>query len=165
MSNPSIPTELTFENAFEGSFVIKKGVFNLTEIDQKIDNDGFPSPQNIDPNKLPNVERLIQVDQGANINLTFSLEGSLAGFLAGKWRAEAFFEKMGAGEFPGDAPSNVAPYDSSKAHYSINIPIRGIDAGMYRIVVCLTFEGPNGQQGPVAAFGDLGVVKFYKESR
>ena len=143
---------LTFENAFNGSFFITNGTFSLTE--------GPFGPFK----PTPNSQELIQTDQNANVNIKFQVGGLLVPFLAGKWKGEVFLEKMGGDEYTGPALSNTIPYNPANINYSldVNIPAGSIDEGIYRVVVCLTLESLTGAPGPVAAFGDLGILKYYE---
>jgi len=165
MSHPSSLQTLTFENQFSGSFTITDGKFKLVEgLDVNPDPDGFIGD--------PAVERLIQVDQPVTISLSWVNGGTLRSFVAGSWKGEVFLEQMGPDERKAvggiDAiPSNSIAYDPTQSNYVLDIvlPANSVLPGMYRIVVSLSFEGTSGKQGPVAAFGDLGLVKFYKEEQ
>lgn len=145
---------LTFENAFTGSFLITNGTFSLAEGAE--DSTGFPG--------VPAVTEVIQTDQSATVNINWDVSGTLATFLSGTWKGEVFLEKMGGGEFAGATPSTVIFYEPSATTYNLNvvIPANTVDEGIYRVVVCLSLEGTTGTPGPVAAFGDLGLIKFYE---
>ncbi|MEL6256482.1 MAG: hypothetical protein AAFR87_31050 [Bacteroidota bacterium] len=154
MSSPKIPQNLTFENAFTGSFSITNGTFSLLEGNE--DTTGFPGD--------PTVDEIIQTDQSATVKVKWDTTGTLVPFLQGNWKGEVFLEKMGGGEVSGAAPSTTIAYNPAVNSYSLTIviPPNTVDAGIYRVVVCLSLEGITGQPGPVAAFGDLGLIKFYK---
>ena len=145
---------LTFENAFTGSFLITKGKFALIEGTE--DSTGFPGD--------PSVAEVIQTDQSATVKIKWNVTGTLTTFLSGSWKGEVFLEKMGGGEYTGVTPSTTIIYEPSATSYNMKVvvPANSVEEGIYRVVVCLSLEGPTGTPGPVAAFGDLGLVKFYE---
>jgi len=110
---------------------------------------------------------IIQSDQPWSVVFHFSTQGLNNHIMAGKWQVQVLLEQMGGKEITLDPSFSQTEIDfiSRPSSYSatLQIPQNKIPPGVYRVVGVLTFKGPLGVPGPIAAFADMGLVQFYKE--
>lgn len=110
---------------------------------------------------------IIQVDQPWYILYHFRTTGLLNHLMAGTWHFRLFMEQMGGGEFtldPAYAIDQMNFVSKPNEYYKWAIvPPKNIPEGVYKAVASVTFKGPLGVPGPIAAFADIGLVQFYKE--
>lgn len=152
----SISQNLTFEETLP-YFGIKGGAaVALSEgADQ---NDFFPkaSPVNI-----------IQTDQMWYVKFRWETYGLLNHLMCGTFRLNLYLEEMGKGEFgldPAYSTANVSFKSKPHAYeHTMVIPAGQVPAGVYKLVASLTFTGPEGVPGPIAAFAEIGAMQIYAE--
>jgi hypothetical protein len=104
-----------------------------------------------------------------HVHAHWHTQGSIFALMnpAFKWKGEAIFELMGAGEFVG-APFNASvPFTPTAAnqHYDmrIDIPAGAVPDGIYRIILKLALDTSSAglTTTPICGFEDLGLVEFY----
>lgn len=112
---------------------------------------------------------VIRTNQPWGIHFEWETAGALNFLMSGTWHLTAQLEKMGVEEFdllaaaPGVDPKNV-PFVSEPHTYSewLVFPANIVSAGVYRLIVTITMDGPGGVPGPIAGYGDGGLLQFYK---
>ena len=108
---------------------------------------------------------IIRTDQRWAVRFNWTTEGALNYIMAGTWHLQVFLEQMGVGEFDlSNASKNVnfyaCPHDYEE---TINFNAGSVPAGIYKLVVAVTFSGPPPERrnGPIALFGEGPMVQFY----
>lgn len=125
-------------------------------------NEGpIPEPFTVQDNK---VNRHIRTDQDWWCYFNWETTGPLNHCMCGTWVLKVMLEKMGGEEF--DLPDsereiNFTPEPKNYRAYMKFAP-DCVPEGIYKPVISLTFKGPKGVFGPVAAFGEGPMVQFYK---
>ncbi len=152
MANPIPRTNLTFEEMVP-YFEIKGDV----RVYEGVSTNDFPANT-----RQTNV---IQTDQAWYIRFHWDTKGLLNYLLAGTFKLKLYLEEMGGGEF--SLPKNQVDvkFVSKPNHYVAYMSFRpgDVPAGVYKAVAAMTYEGPTGVPGPVAAFAEIGMLQFYAE--
>lgn len=84
-----------------------------------------------------------------------------------KWKGEAIFELMGAGEFVGAPFTTYVPFQAvattTHNNLMIDIPGASVPSGIYRIILKISLDTSAAglTVTPVCGFEDLGLVEFY----
>ncbi len=148
---------LIFEELLPAHFQVNNGSVQLFEGPS---TDGFPAG----PPK-----RIIQVDQPWAVKFTWTNSGLLVPFIQGDWHLEIFLEQMGPSEFgfPSTLGTKIVPFVSVNAttyNEFVVIPANVVPEGIFKLTACITFSSPAPASipGPIAAFAEIGGVKFYK---
>ncbi len=111
--------------------------------------------------------KLIQTDQAWDI--WFKWDQVAGSFLlnGGEWVFDVYLEMMGPDEAPATKGHfakkiNANPVDGNNFQTYVHINAGEVPEGTYRIVVSQQFYSL-GKPRAIAMFGDIGLVKFYKE--
>lgn len=148
---------LVFEELIPAHFQVQDGSIELFEGPS---TGGFPagSPR-----------RIIQVDQPWAVRFNWTNNGLLVPFIQGEWHLEIFLEQMGQSEFgfPNNLGKQTVPFVSINPHtYTefVVIPANIVPEGIFKLTACITFSSPAPASipGPIAAFAEIGGVKFYQ---
>ena len=109
--------------------------------------------------------RLIQTDQGFDINIDWNQAGAVWVLTAGNWVGEVFFELMGPGEAPAVSFKTVQAGANVIGAQTIQVPVNAgqLPPGQYRVTCSLQFYVA-GLPKAIAAFEDLGLIKVYAET-
>jgi hypothetical protein len=111
---------------------------------------------------------IIRTDQAWSVKFDWATTGPLNFLLSGTWQLRVYLEQMGGGEF--DLPPAIAnatkPFVSAPNSYShmITVPANIVPAGIYRLVAAVTIVGPTGMPGPIAGFGEAGLIQFFQSA-
>ncbi|MEM6632333.1 MAG: hypothetical protein AAF694_21855 [Bacteroidota bacterium] len=150
-------TDLIFEELVPAHFDVSDGTVELFE---GASTGGFPEGP---------PRRIIQTDQPWEVRFTWTNSGLLVPFIQGVWHLEILLEQIGPNEFgfPAGLGKATVPFQSvNPTTYSqtIQIPQNIVPEGIYRLTACITFTSPAPASvpGPIAAFAELGGIKFYK---
>lgn len=109
---------------------------------------------------------IIRTDQRWAVRFNWETLGPLNYVMAGKWHLQLFLEQMGVGEF--ELPCRTADVDfiARPNTYEEVITINEglVPAGIYKLVVAITFSGPppESRSGPIALFGEGPMMQFYE---
>jgi hypothetical protein len=118
---------------------------------------------------------VIRTDQAWEVKVDWNLEGSLLGTpffsFVGEWVVSMFLESMGptteyALPTAGGVRLSVDTFTSTidtHRDYTATIPVSAntVDAGVYKMVVAITYESSPGSPGPIAGFHEGGMFQFY----
>ena len=150
-------TTLVFEELLPAHFEITGGSVDLFEGPSA---GGFPAGP---------PRRIIQVDQPWEVKFTWTNSGLLVPFIQGDWHLEIYLEQVGPSEFgfPAGMGKKTVPFVNVNPHtyiQTIQIPANIVPEGIFRLTACITFTSPAPASipGPIAAFAELGGIKFYK---
>ena len=110
---------------------------------------------------------IIQTDQSWGVKFTWKNFGLLVPFISANWKLSIYLEQLGQAEFgfAANQGKKTVPYVAVNPHVyneAIDIPANLVPEGLYKLTACVEFESLSGIPGPVAAFAELGAVKFYK---
>lgn len=107
----------------------------------------------------------IQTDQFWFVGFRFQTRGELNHLMAGNFCLTVYLEQMGKGEFCLENNVKVVPFRSCPETYTEYLAFKpgDVEPGVYKVVATLTYKGPKGVPGPIAAFAELGMVQFYEE--
>ena len=124
-----------------------------------------------------NPSTVIRTDQNWQVQIDWSLEGSLLGTplfnFIGEWVVRVYLESMGPSkeyELPiggSGARVSVATFKAdgaTKRDYSTTIQIapKAVDPGIYKMVVAVTYELSAGKPGPIAGFHEGEMLQLYE---
>lgn len=119
---------------------------------------------------------IISTDQDWSIHVEWLLSGIDFTSLTGNWLIIAYLESMGPGTeytLPYNSQedsygkkvsvADCVPLPNDQARYQTDIPVNQGDvvAGIYTMVVTITYRPANGSRIPVAGFHELGMFQFY----
>lgn len=124
---------------------------------------------------------VIRTDQAWEVKVDWNLEGSLLGTqffnFVGEWVVSLYLESMGpTAEYALPAGGGVRvsvgtftlpdPNDVTHRDYTAKIPVSAqtVAAGVYKMVVAITYESSPGTPGPIAGFHEGGMFQFYTPS-
>jgi len=120
---------------------------------------------------------VIRTDQNWQIQIDWSLEGSLLGTpffsFMGEWVVRVYLESMGPSkeyEIPiGGSGARVSvatftPDGTSKRNYTTTIQIapNAVAPGIYKMVVAVTYQSSAGKPGPIAGFHEGEMLQLYE---
>ena len=119
----------------------------------------------LDPGFAPNT--IIPRDQGCTVRINWHMNGLLALGLGGSWTVSAFLESIGPGidrQFSVNvslsAGTIVAP---NRKDFQADVPVpAGVNAGIYKLVVAVTYTEPGGTAGPLAAYQEGAMLQFFE---
>ncbi len=119
-----------------------------------------PAPPPPAPAPLPPTN-ILHGNQPASFLFEWTQTGWGAEILAGTWRLNVYFERMGPEEGPASPPSTTVSFNNTPGHtYTGKIDITGLlDPGVYRVVVTLALYSPSGNITPLHSFEDLGILQ------
>lgn len=132
----------------------------------------FTGTCQVEQEEQPLVKQNVIIKRNLNefdINFEWCQDGFMCAAMAGTWKLKVYFEKMGMGE-TNFAPELDVPFVAVPGHtYSVGIhvdpdaPSSTLEAGVYRVIAQLLFEGPppGKEPIPIAAFGDIGLIQLY----
>jgi hypothetical protein len=113
---------------------------------------------------------IIRNDQDFEVQLTWTLEGTLTPFVCGAWCVAVHLESIGAGaefKLPVDAlhlPLDPAP-GAQEYRAWVRIPAGSVPADLcgtaYKLVSTVTYLTPKGQPGPMAGYVEGPIVFVY----
>ncbi|RMG27420.1 MAG: hypothetical protein D6730_07240 [Bacteroidetes bacterium] len=153
----SIVSNLTFEELLPFFQIQGGATVCLTE------NLAAPGPGTGFPPATPT--NIIKTSQGWSVAFQWETLGALTNLMAGQFQLNLFLEEMGSGEYALPAAFSTATVNFVSApnvyNQVMNIPANQVPAGVYKLVVSLTFKGPLGVPGPIAAFSEVGMIQFY----
>ena len=124
-----------------------------------------------------NPSTVIRTDQNWQVQIDWSLEGSLLGTpffsFIGEWVVRVYLESMGPSkeyELPiggSGAHVSVATFNAdgaNKRNYSTTISIapKAVEPGIYKMVVAVTYESSAGKPGPIAGFHEGEMLQLYE---
>jgi hypothetical protein len=120
-----------------------------------------------DPQLPPS--NIIKSGVAFSIHIDWGIDGTAVPLMAGDFHVKAFFESYGGGPEPSfppvgsvDVPVTSAPLVGNSRHYTSHIPVPGtLPVGAYAMVVLITYTGPSGTAGPLAASSDEVLVQIF----
>lgn len=120
----------------------------------------------LDPAFTPST--IVRRDTNCHIQTKWHIKGLLALGLGGAWTVRAFLESMGPGAemVAGtqavlmSAGTIVLP-DKKEFTSTIQVNAGSVPAGVYKLVVAITYTEPGGTPGPLAAYQEGPIVQFF----
>lgn len=121
----------------------------------------------VDPGFNPST--IIRRNQSCRIRTNWHIRGLLALGLGGSWTVRAFLESMGPGaevqagtQVVQLSSGTVVPPDRKNYESEIVVPANTVAAGVYKLVVAITYTEPGGTPGPMAAYQEGPILQFFE---
>lgn len=120
----------------------------------------------LDPGFTPST--IIRRNQTCRLRTNWHINGLLALGLGGSWTVKAFLESMGPGAevqvgsetIPLSAGTPSADRKDFKSE--IVVAAGSMPAGVYKLVVAITYTEPGGTPGPLAAYQEGPILQFFE---
>ncbi|MBK8905966.1 MAG: hypothetical protein IPM53_32605 [Anaerolineaceae bacterium] len=110
---------------------------------------------------------IIRTDQSWAVNVSWQTTGLTTGMIAGNWHLHCYLERIGPGADldlvdPADHIIPLTP-GTSPVNYFVHfdVPAGAVAAGLYQLVVSMTYLEPTGAPGPMAGFVEGPMLQFY----